>query len=153
MIEIERRDGCGGDACREILNELPEWFGIPASNAAYARDADELPTWLILDEGRALAILVLRHHTEAVEVALVAVRRASRNRGLGRQLLAVAEAEARKRQAAFLTVKTRGPSAPTPSPEYAETRAFYRALGFREVEEILTLWDADNPALFMAKAL
>lgn len=61
--------------------------------------------------------------------------------------------ETTDRHRRYLTVKTRGPSAPTPSPEYDETRAFYRACGFAALEEFKTLWNPENPALFMAKAL
>ncbi len=153
MLTIERRDGACGDACREILRELPEWFGMPESNEAYVRDADAMPAWLAQEGGRAQGVLLLKAHEDAVEIWLIAVRRARRGGGLGSALLHEAERYARERGARFLTVKTRGASAPEPSPEYDETRAFYRARGFAALEEFATLWDADNPALFMAKAV
>jgi len=36
---------------------------------------------------------------------------------------------------------------------YARTRLFYQAMGFFSVEEFPTLWNSDNPCLFMAKIL
>jgi len=153
MLTIERRDGAGGNACREILRELPEWFGMPEANEAYARDADTLPAWLAMEDAQARAILLLKPHEDAVEIWLIAVRRARRGGGVGSSLMRAAESYARERGVRFLTVKTRGASAPTPSPEYDETRAFYRARGFAALEEFTTLWGAENPALFMAKAL
>lgn len=123
------------------------------TNEAYVRDADAMPAWLALEGGRAQGVLSLKAHENAVEIWLIAVRRARRGGGVGSALLRMAEGYARARGAKFLTVKTRGASAPTPSPEYDETHAFYRARGFAALEEFTTLWDADNPALFMAKAL
>jgi catechol 2,3-dioxygenase-like lactoylglutathione lyase family enzyme len=40
-----------------------------------------------------------------------------------------------------------------PDEGYAKTRAFYRACGFRPLEEFPDLWDAQNPALQMIKSL
>src|SRR5260370_29751381 len=36
-------DGRRGAICREALESLPEWFGIPASVESYVAAADELP--------------------------------------------------------------------------------------------------------------
>lgn len=47
-------------------------------------------------------------------------------------------------------MKTLGPS--HPSPEYAATRRFYEACGFRGLEELHDLWP-DNPCLIMVKPL
>jgi len=47
-------------------------------------------------------------------------------------------------------VKTLAPSKPDVG--YDKTRAFYLAYGFRPLEEF-RLWDADNPALQMIKAI
>jgi hypothetical protein len=53
--------------------------------------------------------------------------------------------------ARFLTVKTRSPSAPDPN--YAKTHAFYEAVGFLPIEEFPLLWNPENPALMLIKAL
>lgn len=147
-----RPGGCGA-ACADILSELPEWFGIPESNASYAQDAETQPTWLALDaNGRALGLMILKRHGDyAVENWLLAVRRAAHRQGVGAALIAAGEAQARAWGARFFTVKTLGPSAE--STEYERTRAFYFAQGFVPLEEFDTLWSPGNPALFMAKSL
>jgi len=55
------------------------------------------------------------------------------------------------RGARFLTVKTRGPSAPYEP--YDRTRRFYQALGFAALEETTAYWGPENPTLVMAKAI
>ena len=37
-----------GDICWEVLESLPEWFGIPASVENYVATADELPMLRVL---------------------------------------------------------------------------------------------------------
>ena len=51
----------------------------------------------------------------------------------------------------FLTVKTL--SASHPDKGYAQTKEFYKACGFMQVEEFKELWSIGHPCLFMVKAL
>ncbi len=51
----------------------------------------------------------------------------------------------------YLTVKTL--SSTHPDPDYAETRAFYAAMGFVPLMELPDLWDPGNPCLVMLKKL
>ena len=151
-LRISERDFGAGAICRSILDQLPEWFGIPQSNADYARLADEGPAWLAVDDGEVVGLMLLKPHFEStVEIYLLAVVPARHRAGVGRALVAQAEAWARGRDATFLTVKTRGPS--KPYEPYERTRAFYEAMGFVALEEFAELWDPQNPALMMARPL
>jgi len=151
MITIEKHDrGCGA-ACAELLSELPEWFGLPESNAAYARTAEEGPAWLAMHGGTPVGVMLLKRHAEALEIWLMAVRRGLRGQGVGTVLMATAEAETLRLGMPFLTVKTLGPS--MPDENYAATRAFYRARGFAALEEFTEIWGPENPALMMAKTV
>ncbi len=71
--------------------------------------------------------------------------------GIGRALLGHAEAMLATDGVEFLQVKTRAPG--TPDEGYDKTRAFYRAYGFRPLEEFRELWGVDNPALQMIKVV
>ena len=51
MLEITCREGGCGAICREILAGLPDWFGLPEANAAYADLAEVSPTWVALEDG------------------------------------------------------------------------------------------------------
>ena len=149
-LRISERDFGAGALCRSILDQLPEWFGIPESNADYARLADEGPAWLAVDNGEVVGLMLLKpHFTTAVEVYLLAVVPARHRSGVGRTLIAAAEAWAKARGARYLTVKTRGPS--LPYEPYERTRAFYEATGFIPLEEFTEIWGPENPALLMVK--
>jgi len=129
-----------------VLRDLPEWFGIEESTAAYIAEAAELPTLAVAPD---IGFLCLKQHTpQAVELYVIGVRREHHRTGVGRALVAVAEAWCRARGARYLHVKTLGPS--RESSGYGATRAFYEALGFVALEELHGLWD-DNPALILVK--
>lgn len=139
-------------ACGELLGALPDWFGIPASNAAYLRNLAALPSWVALDGGEVVGAITLEQHFPgSFEVHFMAVRPDRHRRGIGRLMLDLVEREARGRDGRWLQVKTLGPS--DPYPPYARTRAFYQAMGFSLLFESDTLWGPGNPAVVMVKPL
>ena len=142
-----------GAICREVLESLPEWFGVPASIDAYVSAADGLPMLACFEPvGDVVGFESVKIHTlAAAEVYVMSVRRAWHRRGIGRALIEAAAQLARCRGARFLTVKTLSPS--NPDPNYAAARLFYEAMGFLPIEEFLTLWNADNPCLLMLRLL
>lgn len=138
--------------CAPILEALPEWFGIPEANAQYVRDIELLPTFLAREGNEVVGFLTIKqHYPESAEVLVMGVRPDHHHAGAGRALLEAAESWLRFEGVTFLQVKTRGPS--SPDPFYERTRAFYRAVGFARLEEMLTLWSEDDAALVLVKTL
>ena len=134
--------------CREILADLPGWFGLPESNARYEREVADLTTFAVGESG----FLSLKlHFRESAEVYVMGVRQELHGRGLGTALLDAAQEHLRARGVTFLQVKTLGPS--HPSERYALTRRFYESRGFAALEELHGLWDDDNPTLILVKHL
>ncbi len=130
-----------------ILRDLPEWFGIEESTQAYSDEAAALPTFAVAPED---AFLCLKQHTpRAAEIYVMGVRSTLHRQGLGRALVAAAEAWCRSHAVRYLQAKTLGPS--RPSRCYDATRAFYEALGFVPLEELHGLWSDGNPALILVK--
>ena len=79
------------------------------------------------------------------------VRREWHRRGIGAALVARCERYCREHGMRYLTVKTLDASAHSES--YEKTRAFYHRMGFVPLEVFPLFWDADNPCLFLVKAL
>ncbi len=142
-----------GAICREVLESLPEWFGIPASVEAYVSAADSLPMFACFAPGGEVVgfVSVKTHTPAAAGVYVLGVKRPWHRRGIGRALIEAAAQFARCRGERFLTVKTLSPS--KPDLNYAATRRFYEAMGFLPIEEFPTLWNADNPCLLMLRPL
>jgi GNAT superfamily N-acetyltransferase len=145
------RTGLGG-TCREILDSVPVWFGIPESNDEYVAFADVHDTWVARSgDGTPIGFISGRQHfAETAEIEVLAVRREWHRRGVGRALVDVFEARHRNQGVRMLEVKTLGPS--HDSAEYAATRAFYAGIGFVRIEE-LWIWGPDNPALILCKPI
>lgn len=149
IIEVTAAKGA---LCAEILATLPDWFGIPESNAAYIRDVEAMPMFAALADGAPQGFLALNRHTpHAFEVHVMGVKPAYHRHGLGRALTQAAAAHAKGQGARILSVKTLSPSHPDEG--YARTRAFYEGMGFFPIEEFPALWNPENPALMMIKLL
>ena len=141
-----------GADCSALLEALPDWFGIPESNANYLRNLSRLPSWVAVCNGELMGAITLEpHFPGSFEVHFMAVHPEHHRKGIGRLLLAHLESVARTRGARWLHVKTLAPS--HPDPFYARTRAFYQAMGFTPLFESEALWGPANPAVVLVKAL
>ena len=130
-------------AAREVLEALPDWFGIPESRAAYIRDSRAQPFWADLEDGAVRGFLALKETSPyTAELAVMGVLPAYHRQGIGRALFAAFHQYAREKGYAFLQVKTVQEGCYA---SYDQTNAFYRSLGFRELECFPTLWDRQNP--------
>lgn len=139
-------------ACEAVLRTLPKWFGIEASLLTYVRDTATLPTFVVREAGEVTGFLTLRQHfPPAWEVHCIAMRASHRNQGFGRALHEHVERWLVERDARVLQVKTMAES--NPSPEYAETRRFYGALGYVPLEVFPELWGPRLPVLQLVKLL
>jgi S-adenosylmethionine-dependent methyltransferase len=138
--------------CIPILRMLPDWFGIESAILEYEREIEDLPTFLASVEEDVVGFLSLkRHYDHSAEIFVMAVRPEFHHRGLGRALIAAAEAHARGMGVEYMQVKTLAPS--RTDENYAATRAFYQALGYRPLEEFPRIWDEDNPCLVLVKQI
>jgi ribosomal protein S18 acetylase RimI-like enzyme len=141
-----------GRICRDVLDDLPGWFGIPESVDAYVRDVENLPMFGFTLHDQIVGFISLKMHNRFVaEAYLLGVKHAWHRRGLGRMLFEHADKTLRRQGLVYLTVKT--VAAERPNEEYAQTRRFYDALGFLPVEVFPTLWGPENPCLLMIKPL
>ncbi len=138
--------------CTPILRSLPDWFGIEDAILNYSLEIDRLPTWLACESGQVIGFLSLKQHNPySAEVYVMGVLQQAHHNGIGRAFMAEAEAWLREQGVEYLQVKTLGPS--HPDNNYAKTRAFYLACGFRPLEEIKQFWDENNPCLILVKRL
>ena len=130
-------------AAREVLEALPDWFGIPESREAYIRDSRAQPFWADLEDGAVRGFLALKETSPyTAELAVMGALTAYHRQGIGRALFAAFHQYAREKGYAFLQVKTVQEGCYA---SYDQTNAFYRSLGFRELECFPTLWDRQNP--------
>lgn len=153
QVVVTRIEESGsGEICRSILARLPQWFGIPESVERFVAVADRSPSVVAAADEKDIGITTLLSHSPfAAEVYVMGVLPEYHRMGAGKAMLRAAETRLATSGVEFLQVKTL--SASKPDAGYERTRAFYFACGFRPLEEFPLLWDADNPALQMVKAV
>jgi len=139
-------------ACVAILRLLPDWFGIEQAILKYEQEIEHLPTFLAKGNQQVVGFLSLKQHTPfSAEIYVMGVHPVLHHQGIGRKLVACAEYHARGMSIEYVQVKTLGPSAADEN--YARTRLFYQALGYRPLEELTQIWDENNPCLILVKRL
>ncbi len=128
---------------REILEALPEWFGIAEAREDYIlKSADETMV-ASFDQDAPNGFLCLKESgKDTVELAVMGVRKEYHRKGIGTGLFEAAKEIAVEKGYSFLQVKTVQMGR---YEEYDRTNRFYLALGFKEFEVFPTLWDAHNP--------
>ncbi len=128
---------------RQILEALPDWFGLPESTAAYVQESRNQPFWAVLEDGGARGFLALKETSPyTAELCVMGVLPEYHRQGIGQALFGAFRQYAEEHGYAFLQVKTVREGCYR---EYDQTIAFYRSLGFRELECFPTLWDPWNP--------
>lgn len=138
--------------CRQLLEELPDWFGVPEAIDEYVVNAERATGVVAIAEGREVGLLTLVRHTAfAAEIDVMAVERAYHRRGVGRAIVERAERLLAQDGVEYLQAKTLADT--VVYEPYARTRAFYAACGFRPLQVFPDLWDPENPVLQLVKRL
>lgn len=136
--------------CTGINRSLPDWFGLEEGleeAEGYLRDHAGLVAEV---DGEIVGYLTYEQlFPKSAEISWMAVAKSQHRRGVGRALIGVLEG--RLAGNSLLCVKTLSDA--HPSAEYAITRDFYAALGFRRQMVFPELWDPANPCLLMVKVL
>ncbi len=136
---------------RQILEALPDWFGIPEAREGYIEKSAEQPFFAAFDGETPVGFLYLvQTGRDTAELYVMGVLKEYHRRGIGRTLFAAAKRRAKELGYSFLQVKTVQMGK---YPEYDATNRFYLALGFREFEVFPTLWDEWNPCQIYVMAL
>jgi len=90
-------------------------------------------------------VSVKQHTSFSAEIYVMGILPEMHRQGIGRALIDHAQEWLTNQGIEYLQVKTLGPS--QPDVNYARTRSFYEAMGFRPLEEIKQVWDDQNPCL------
>lgn len=136
------------EICRNILSALPDWFGIPESVDNYVEKCAGMPFWVAKIQGEVIGFIsVKRTSSAAAEIYVMGILNEHQKSGIGRALFNACYDYCKETGYEFLQVKTLDKS--NSDVYYAATRAFYLAMGFRELECIPEIWGSDNPCMIM----
>lgn len=134
---------------RDVLESLPEWFGIEESREEYIKTCRELPFWAAFSGDIPIGFVCLKATSRhCAEICVMGVKKDFHRAGAGRALCLALENYARENGFSFLQVKTVQMGR---YPEYDITNRFYISMGFSELECFPTLWDEANPCQIYVK--
>ena len=136
---------------REVLNDLPEWFGMPESTENYIQDSQEKPFLASFYNDELVGFVVLGTSSpDCAELFVMGVKKKFHHHGAGRELNQAYEDLAKSLGYTYTQVKT------VQSGHYDEydiTNKFYKAVGYKELEVFPDLWDEWNPCQIYVKYL
>ncbi|MEB3028733.1 GNAT family N-acetyltransferase [Parvimonas micra] len=128
---------------REILNDLPEWFGMPESTEEYITDSQDKPFIAFFMDNEAVGFVVLNSTSvDCADIFVMGIKKKYHRMGIGTKLNDAYEKLAKKLGYTYSQVKT------VQSGHYKEydiTNNFYKSVGYKELEVFPTLWDEWNP--------
>lgn len=136
---------------RLILEQLPEWFGIPEARENYIREsADEIMVISTENDAPNGFLCLKETGKDTVELAVMGVLKEYHRKGIGTKLVESAKETAVRQGYSFMQVKTVQMGR---YEEYDRTNLFYLSLGFKEFEVFPTLWDEWNPCQIYVMSL
>lgn len=134
---------------REILFDLPEWFGLPESTEGYIKDSKDKDFLAGFVDEKVAGFIVLKPTSyDTSEIFVMGVKKEFHRLGLGTKLVSAYEKLAIERGYSYSQVKT------VKSGHYAEydiTNNFYKSLGYVELECFPDMWDEWNPCQIYIK--
>ena len=136
--------------CREVLESLPQWFGIEEAVRDYTEAVRHSPFVAADLYGKPIGFCAIKvNHDMNADLYVLGIFPEFHRLGIGKQMIEFVTNHCRGRGIPYITVKTL--SSIHPDEGYRKTRLFYEACGFRPFEEFPTLWDEANPCLYMLK--
>lgn len=136
---------------RDVLNDLPEWFGLPESTEEYIHGSQDKPLIACYVDGEAAGFIVLNATSrDCADIFVMGVKKKFHRMGVGARLNSAFEAMAKELGYTYSQVKTVQMGH---YKEYDSTNRFYMAMGYRELECFPTLWDEWNPCQIYIKYL
>ena len=151
-IEKIKKKAERSQICKEIIESLPNWFGLESANKEYIERSADTDFYAAYMFDKVVGFFsIISHFPQTSEIYVCGILPDFHRLGIGRKLLQATEEDLRNNKKKFLTVKTLSSSHPDKG--YAKTREFYKACGFSPVEEFKELWSKEYPCLFMVKIL
>lgn len=136
---------------RQILEALPEWFGIPESTENYISESANQDMFVAYEDEKPVGFICLKETgKDTVELAVMGILKEYHRKGIGRRLFDCARMTAKEKGYSFIQVKTVQMGR---YKEYDGTNRFYLSLGFKELEVFPTLWDEWNPCQVYVMAI
>lgn len=83
---------------KDVLSDLPDWFGIPESTNAYINESKHLPLWAAKADNEIIGFVTFKETSkDAGEIHCMGVKKAYHRKGIGTQLYLALEKYAKEK--------------------------------------------------------
>ena len=138
--------------CKTVIADLPEWFGIPESNAEYCKGVKDHDFIKIVFNNNLAGFCSIKKNNEyTAEIYVMGLLKKYHRMGIGINLIQFLEVYLIDQGFVYLEVKTLDESHNSFS--YKKTRLFYKKAGFLPLDVQIKIWGKENPCLIMVKKL
>lgn len=136
----------------KIMNDLPLWFSPPEDIEEKSIVHRDFHFFAAYDDNEVVGFLALKVHNEyTADIYNLGVLERYHRQGIGHQLINECINYCKDKGYIYLTVKTLDSSAEYEP--YERTRKFYFKEGFIPLEVFTTVWNEENPCLFLVKKI
>jgi ribosomal protein S18 acetylase RimI-like enzyme len=149
MIKFIEEQNLKKEISKTILDDLPEWFGIPEYTQEYINKSSTLPFFAAFVDDNPVGFISLKKTSDVTaEIYCMGIKKQFHRNGLGKLLHEAFEKYAQRNNFKFLQVKTVQFGKYS---SYDKTNLFYKSIGYYELEVLPTLWDEWNPCQILVK--
>lgn len=140
------------EICKEVLYDLPEWFGIEEATAHYIESVKDMVFLAAYDHDEVVGFYALREENkDTIDMYVLGIKKKYHGQGYGTILQERVFDYARVNNYKYALVLTLSKSHSDKG--YAMTRDFYHKMGFVDIYESNKIWDEHNPTQIMIKRL
>jgi len=137
---------------KDVLRDLPEWFGIEESTKEYIQGVKDKVFFAAYDNEEHVGFFCLRKENDDVlDLYVLGIKKKYHRKGIGKALQMRVEEYAKDKDYQYLMVLTLAEKARDDG--YLRTRQFYLDMGFIDFYQKDDLFDKDNPCQIMMKKL
>lgn len=142
-------------AIEKVVTDLPDWFGEGVRISDMEKMSGSFENALVFaayENNEIVGFMSIKRPTQhSAEIGALGVLSRTRGKGVGKILVSYCEDYCRKENIEFLTVKTIDESSGIEC--YGGTRAFYKALNFKPIDILPTLWGEQLPCIYFIKPI
>lgn len=115
--------------CKEITEDLPEYFGLPECNEQYYQGIQSKINFSLAVDGKEIGLISIDFpYPNSANIYWMGILKAHHHQGYGAQLIGIASQYAKQHRAKMITVETLSPK--ESDENYLKTFRFYESVGF-----------------------
>lgn len=138
---------------KDVLEQLPDWFGNKAALDDYVEQVKQFPYWAAFNkDNQCVGFFSAKiHYGHTGDVFVCGVLPEYQHSGIGKILYSAVETFFVESGCKYAVVKTL--SDVVNFEPYEKTRRFYVSVGFEPLLTLTEMWDEENPCLIMIKVI